>query len=47
ITEVERGHDHDADPIVFSCAHTPGRIDLGAFSRRRPINAESSGTVMG
>jgi glycine/D-amino acid oxidase-like deaminating enzyme len=47
ITAVEGGHDHDADPISYTCEHTGHRIDVGAFSRRRPINLDSTGTVMG
>jgi sarcosine oxidase subunit beta len=47
IAEVENGHDHDADPIKFPCVRTSGHVDLGAFSRRRPINTNSTGTVLG
>lgn len=46
ITAVENGHDHDADPVRYTCPHTGHEIDLGAFSRRRPAGA-TSGTVMG
>ena len=41
------GHDHDRDPVRFRCPSTGHEVELGAFSRRREINAESSGTVMG
>jgi hypothetical protein len=44
---VENGHDHDADPLRFRCEHTGAEVDLGAFSRRRPVNIASSGTVLG
>ncbi len=47
ITAVQAGHDHDGDPVQFTCQHTGHTIDLGAFSRKREINADSSGTVMG
>ncbi|GAA1734765.1 FAD-dependent oxidoreductase [Aeromicrobium alkaliterrae] len=47
IDAVEAGHDHDADPVVLVAPHTGHRIDLGAFSRRREVNADSSGTVVG
>lgn len=47
VTAVEAGHDHDADPIKYHGEHTGVTINLGAFSRRRPVNADSSGTVMG
>ncbi|MGW3608059.1 NAD(P)/FAD-dependent oxidoreductase [Micromonospora sp. NPDC005161] len=44
---VQCGHDHDADPIQFTAPHTGHVINLGAFSRRRTLNSESSGTVLG
>jgi len=47
ITAVQAGHDHDDDPVQLSCEHTGPTIDLGAFSRKREINLDSSGTVMG
>jgi glycine/D-amino acid oxidase-like deaminating enzyme len=47
VDRVEAGHDHDGDPLTYVGEHTGLAIDLGAFSRRRAINAESSGTVMG
>lgn len=47
INGVESGHDHDADPLVYTAPHTGHNIDLGTFSRRRPPNDASSGTVMG
>jgi sarcosine oxidase subunit beta len=47
VDAVESGHDHDAKPVAYACPHTGLTVDLGAFSRKRAINAESSGTVMG
>lgn len=47
VTAVENGHDHDLDPLKYHGEHTGLTVDLGAFSRRRPINLSSSGTVMG
>jgi sarcosine oxidase, subunit beta len=47
VTAVENGHDHDAEPVTYKCQRTGHSLDLGAFSRKREINAESSGTVMG
>lgn len=47
ITSVEAGRDHDQDPVHFRCPSTGHEVNLGAFSRRRKINTESSGTVMG
>jgi len=44
---VERGHDHDADPLSYTATHTGQRINLGAFSRKRTRNAATSGTVIG
>ena len=47
IDAVEGGHDHDADPVAYVGEHTGLTVDLGAFSRKRPVNTDSSGTVMG
>lgn len=47
IDGVENGVDHDLSPVQFVTEHTGAIINLGAFSRKRPINTESSGTVMG
>mgnify|MGYP000140192101 CR=1 FL=1 len=47
ITAVENGADHDAEPVHYRGEHTGLDIDLGAFSRKRPVNPDSTGTVMG
>lgn len=47
IDQVEAGLDHDAHPVQFFGEHSGATIDLGAFSRKRRVNAGSSGTVMG
>jgi sarcosine oxidase, subunit beta len=47
VAAVEGGHDHDAEPVVVTGAHTGLAIDLGTFSRRRPPNTNSTGTVIG
>jgi sarcosine oxidase subunit beta len=47
IQEVEAGHDHDTHPLTYKCQHTGHEINLGAFSRKRPINTHSTGTVIG
>ncbi|MBW0101099.1 FAD-dependent oxidoreductase, partial [Pseudonocardia sp. KRD-291] len=47
IEQVEGGRDHDAHPVQFPAAHIGQTIDLGAFSRLRKVNAETSGTVLG
>jgi hypothetical protein len=47
IDRVQAGHDHDGDPVRYRGEHTKNVINLGAFSRRRARNADSSGTVLG
>ncbi|AOW92394.1 oxidoreductase [Rhodococcus sp. WMMA185] len=47
ITAVEAGHDHDRDPVQYIGRTTRLTVDLGSFSRKRQLNAESSGTVLG
>jgi sarcosine oxidase subunit beta len=47
VAGIEAGHDHDAEPLEYRCEHTGRVINLGAFSRKRAANADSSGTVMG
>ena len=44
---VENGHDHDREPLRYPCEHTGHLINLGAFSRKRPVNESSTRTVMG
>jgi glycine/D-amino acid oxidase-like deaminating enzyme len=47
IDGVQDGVDHDATPITVTAPHTGHVIDLGTFSRRRALDAETSGTVLG
>ena len=47
ITAVEAGHDHDADPVKVAGRYTGLEIDMGAFSRNREINENSSFSVNG
>jgi glycine/D-amino acid oxidase-like deaminating enzyme len=47
VDRVEAGHDHDLDPVRYRCEKTGHLINLGAFSRKRPRNAASSGSVIG
>ncbi|TCO54175.1 NAD(P)/FAD-dependent oxidoreductase [Actinocrispum wychmicini] len=47
VQQVEAGHDHDNNPVRYECEHTGHVVSLGAFSRKRPFNKDSSGTVMG
>jgi sarcosine oxidase subunit beta len=41
------GGDHDADPLRFHLRHIDRDISLSFFSRKRPIHAESSFSVLG
>ncbi|MCX4911685.1 FAD-binding oxidoreductase [Streptomyces sp. NBC_00878] len=47
IDQTENGVDHDRHPAVFKGPHTGHSIELDAFSRLRPVNDKSSGTVLG
>jgi sarcosine oxidase, subunit beta len=47
VDAVENGHDHDADPVRYAGQYTGANVNLGTFSRKRPVNTASSGTVMG
>ena len=47
IEAVETGHDHDASPVQVTGEHTGLVIDLGRYSRKRPITADSSFSVLG
>ncbi|GAA1713114.1 FAD-binding oxidoreductase [Kribbella yunnanensis] len=47
IAAVEKGHDHDNDPVQYVCPHTGHTINLGSYSRKRTANENSSGTVLG
>ncbi|MFI5428620.1 FAD-dependent oxidoreductase [Aeromicrobium sp. UC242_57] len=47
VTAVDNGHDHDTDPVQVRGEHTGLTVDLGVFSRKRPANSDSSGTVLG
>ncbi len=47
IDAVESGHDHDADPITVTGRYTGLAINMGAFSRNREINPNSSFSVNG
>ncbi|MGW3916488.1 NAD(P)/FAD-dependent oxidoreductase [Streptomyces sp. NPDC005070] len=48
VDRVEAGHDHDRDPLRYTGEHTGIVINLGAFSRKRPIaEGAASRSVMG
>lgn len=43
----ESGNDHDNDPLTFTLPYIQRDIDVGFYSRKRPINQESSFSVLG
>ncbi len=47
IEAVERGHDHDSDPVRVTMPHTGLELDMSVFSRNREINEDSSFSVLG
>ncbi len=47
IGAVENGHDHDAEPFVVTGVHTGFELDMGAYSRNREVNPNSSFSVNG
>lgn len=48
VDRVEAGHDHDRDPLRYTGEHTGIVVNLGAFSRKRPLaEGAASRTVMG
>jgi sarcosine oxidase, subunit beta len=47
IIACDQGRDHDRDPLPFRLARAGRMISIGFFSRNRPINRESSFSVLG
>jgi len=47
IRQIEAGHDHDADPVQVAGRYTDQTLDMGAYSRNREINRDSSFSVLG
>ncbi len=47
IGAVERGHDHDGDPLVVTGRYTGLPLEMGTFRRNRLVNADSSFSVNG
>ncbi|MDP5217648.1 FAD-dependent oxidoreductase [Ruegeria sp. 2205SS24-7] len=47
IDYCEGGADHDASPLQFELPYLGKQIDVGFYSRKRPINEESSFSVLG
>ncbi len=43
----EGGGDHDTRPLQFQLPHIQRSVDVGFYSRKRPINEESSFSVLG
>ncbi|WP_112322993.1 NAD(P)/FAD-dependent oxidoreductase [Oceanibium sediminis] len=43
----EGGNDHDTNPLQFTLPYIDTTIDVGFYSRKRPINEESSFSVLG
>jgi sarcosine oxidase subunit beta len=47
IDRVERGHDHDHEPVRVRCRYTGLDLDAGFYSRLREVNQDSSFSVNG
>jgi sarcosine oxidase, subunit beta len=47
IEACERGHDHDADPVIVRARYTGADLNMGMYSRLRAIDPGSSFSVMG
>jgi sarcosine oxidase subunit beta len=47
IDACESGHDHDAEPVVWTTPTTQLQVNLGHYSRLRAVNPESSNSVLG
>ncbi|MCR1783441.1 FAD-binding oxidoreductase [Nocardioides carbamazepini] len=47
IESCEAGRDHDAHPVQMKLPNTGHTIDLSHYSRKRPVNRDSTFSVMG
>ena len=47
VDACENGHDHDNDPVKLHLDYIGRDIDAGFYSRKRPINQDSSFSVVG
>lgn len=47
IERCENGSDHDVEPMRFRLPYIGHEIDVGFYSRRRPVNPDSSFSVLG
>jgi sarcosine oxidase subunit beta len=43
----EGGNDHDSQPLTIRMPYTGIDLDIGFFSRKRPVNQDSSFSVLG
>ena len=47
ILHSENGNDQDSEPLQFHMPYIDLTVDTGFYSRKRPINQESSFSVLG
>ncbi len=47
VDAVESGHDHDRDPVTLTLPRTGSVVDLGAWSRLRPVPEQPPTNVLG
>jgi sarcosine oxidase, subunit beta len=47
VDRVEKGHDHDKDPVKVKCRYNDLELDMSFYSRLREINPNSSFSVNG
>jgi sarcosine oxidase subunit beta len=47
VQAVEKGHDHDREPVHFTMKYTRRSCNIGFYSRLRKINPDSSFSVIG
>ncbi len=47
VAYCEAGNDHDKEPLQFTLPYIQRTINVGFYSRKRPINQESSFSVLG
>ncbi|MBY8975018.1 FAD-binding oxidoreductase [Rhodobacteraceae bacterium NNCM2] len=47
VAYCEAGNDHDAAPLTFTLPYLQRVVNVGFYSRKRPINEESSFSVLG
>jgi sarcosine oxidase subunit beta len=47
VDAVESGHDHDREPVSLTLPRTGAVVDLGAWSRLRPVPDRPPTNVLG